>query len=119
MRFLVDASLSPRLATILTEAGHDAVHLRERGLQSAEDPIVLTLAETEERVLLSADADFGTLLTLGTRRRPSVVLFRGHFQPSAHEQAQLLIGSLSQISGDLDKGALAVMTRTRIRIRTL
>lgn len=119
MRFLVDASLSPRLAAILTEAGHDAVHLRERALQSAEDPIVLTLAETEGRVLLSADADFGTLLTLGTRRRPSVILFRGRFRPSAHAQAEMLLGSLPQIAGDLDKGALVVMTRTRIRIRSL
>ena len=88
-------------------------------MQGAEDLAVLALAEAEDRVLLSADADFGTMLTLGTRRKPSVILLRGHFPPSAHEQAELVIGGLSQISEDLENGALVVMTRTRLRIRSL
>ncbi|WP_158019519.1 DUF5615 family PIN-like protein [Mycolicibacter sinensis] len=50
------------LSSFLTEAGHDVVHVRVRELASAADEVVLTLAADENRVLISADTDFGTLL---------------------------------------------------------
>ena len=37
MKFLVDQNRSPRLAALLREAGHDAVHTLEVGLERAED----------------------------------------------------------------------------------
>ena len=37
MRFLIDQALSPALATELGRAGHDAVHVRELGMQAASD----------------------------------------------------------------------------------
>lgn len=119
MKFLVDESLSPKLAEFLAAAGHDAVHLRERGMQGAEDPEVLSLAEAEDRILVSADADFGALLTLGTRRKPSLIFFRGGFHPAAREQAKLLIASLPEMSAHLQSGAITVVSGTRVRIRTL
>ena len=46
MRFLVDNSLSPLLATLLDHAGHDALHVREIALQRAEDvTIFLTIPQ--------------------------------------------------------------------------
>jgi len=37
MRFLVDNALSPVLATLLSRAGHDALHVRTIELQRAEE----------------------------------------------------------------------------------
>ncbi|HEY5857357.1 MAG TPA: DUF5615 family PIN-like protein [Aldersonia sp.] len=76
MRLLLDENLSPAMSGFLVEAGHDVVHVRDRGLTSASDDAVLAAAATEERVLIRADTDFGTLLARSGANKPSVVLIR-------------------------------------------
>jgi predicted nuclease of predicted toxin-antitoxin system len=119
VRFLVDQCLSPLLAALLTDAGHDAVHIADRKMERAEDSEILALAESEDRVLLSADSDFGEILTVGEKRKPSLVFFRGEFEVAAHDQARLLLGCLPEVCADLEKGAIVVVTRTTIRVREL
>jgi predicted nuclease of predicted toxin-antitoxin system len=62
MKFLIDNSLSPALAALLQRAGHDAIHVRSIGLQHADDEVIFERAAAEHRIVVSADADFGTLL---------------------------------------------------------
>jgi predicted nuclease of predicted toxin-antitoxin system len=119
MRFLVDNALSPQVAKGLIAAGHDAVHVRDVGLASAVDALILEHAAREDRIVLSADTDFGTLLAVRQESKPSVVLFRGATPRQPAAQVTLLMANLPQVEADLLAGAIVVIEPARIRIRSL
>ena len=119
MRFLIDNALSQTVAIALREAGHDVVHVRERNLQTASDNDLLELARDEDRILVSADTDFGTILALRRVAKPSFVLLRGDIEREPHRQADALLSILPTITEHLNCGAVVVITHDRIRIRQL
>lgn len=119
MRFLVDNAVSPLVAEALRQAGHEALHLRDLGLQAAEDSEILDRAAVEDRVIVSADTDFGALLALRQQHKPSVILFRGDSTHNPRRQSSLLLANLPALEADLMAGCIAVFEATRIRIRLL
>lgn len=119
MRFLLDESVSPLVAGPLAAAGHDVLHARDVGLQSAPDPTVLAAAGEAGRVLVTLDTDFGALIAQSGAQLPSVVLFRGEVTRRPSAQAALLLANLDQFAVDLDEGAVVVIGDDRVRVRRL
>ena len=119
MKFLIDNALSSVLAALLQQAGHDAIHVRSVGLQHADDDVIFERAATEHRIVVSADADFGTLLALRASRQPSVIQFRGEGSRKPDALSRTLLANLPQLVDALENGSIITFEPARVRVRLL
>lgn len=119
MRFLIDNALSPVVAEGLRQADHDAIHVRDLGLAAADDETIFEHADRDQRVIVSADTDFGTILAMRNAASPSVILFRGATPRNPIGQVKLLIANLAAIAPSIERGAVVVLEPQRIRVRSL
>jgi predicted nuclease of predicted toxin-antitoxin system len=119
VRFLVDENLPPRLAKLLAASGHDAVHVRDLAAASAPDSAIMALAADQDRVIVSADTDFGALLAQARATRPSVILVREIMSLHPAELASVILGQLEILEPHFRTGAIAAITATGIRVRAL
>lgn len=119
MRLLLDNNLSPSLVAGLGSAGHDAVHVRDLGLAAADDPTVLAAARERFSVLVSADTDFGTLLSASRAAGPSVILLRREMARRPAQQLEVLVDNLPQLADELGRGSIVVISDHKIRVRRL
>jgi len=119
LRFLVDNALSPVFAEELAKSGHDALHVRDVGMQAATDEEIFDLAAKEGRIIVSADTDFGMILALRRTAEPSVVIFRRSSGRRPEQQAKLLLGQLPRVADSLERGSVVVIEEDRLRVRAL
>ena len=119
MKLLIDNALSPVVASLLRDAGHDALHVRDLGLAAADDDVLFARAAEDGRVVVSADTDFGTILALRVLRSPSFVLWRRATPRRPEHQAPIIASVLADAQDPLESGAIVVIEANRFRIRKL
>ena len=78
MTFLIDAQLPPALARWIEGQGHQAAHVFERGLQTADDRVIWECARSENAVIVSKDEDFVDRLLLSDRPVALVWIRKGN-----------------------------------------
>jgi predicted nuclease of predicted toxin-antitoxin system len=119
VRFLIDANMSPALAERLRADGHDAVAVRDVGLAHASDDEILDHAIGDQRVIISFDTDFGSLLAFRRLTSPSFILIRSSDPLTPDQQADMITANLAAIRDDLVAGAIVVFARGHLRVRRL
>lgn len=88
------------------------------GCKAATDDEVLAHAASKQRVLVTTDTDFGTILALSGAAGPSVILLRG-VGDTVDERLEAILRALTAVERDLSAGAVAVIETVRVRLRRL
>ena len=114
MKFLADENIEQPVVEALRAAGHNVLCLTgtHRGLT---DEQVLRRAESEGRILLTNDKDFGELVFRLHRLATGIVLLRLGTEEGI-EKAARFIDILPSIEAQLP-GHFAVVTEERVRLR--
>ena len=118
MKLLLDQGLSRTAAVYLREQGHDVVHTSEVALTSATDVSILEVARSEDRVIVTLDADFHMLLAMTKAQHPSVIRIREEGL-KAKEVAERIVAVLSRCGDELVAGALISVVSPYIRVKLL
>ena len=119
MRFLVDENLSPKIAWLLTQAGHDSVHVYDLRAAGSADVDIVELAVNGGRVIVSADTDFGAILASNRATEPSVILVREIMDLRPPDFVAVVVPQLELLEPHLKSGAIAAFSAKGIRVRPL
>jgi predicted nuclease of predicted toxin-antitoxin system len=115
MKFLVDAQLPRRLVLLLQQAGQDAIHTLDlpHGNRT-RDAEINTVAEHEQRVVITKDADFvNSFLVHG---QPSKLLLISTGNITNAELLTLFTTYLPQISHELESHDYLELSRIALII---
>jgi predicted nuclease of predicted toxin-antitoxin system len=116
MRLIANENIMATVVGELRSRGHDVLWVKE-SLPKAEDDVILATAQTEHRVVLTHDKDFGELaFRYGLPAECGVLLIRlsGTSRQADIDQVLKVIDSRDDWSGHF-----SVVSRGRLRMRLL
>jgi predicted nuclease of predicted toxin-antitoxin system len=102
------------LQTLLTDQGHDVLSALETDPR-ATDEALLTLAQQEQRVLVTEDKDFGELVFVRRLPHPCIIRF---VDMRVDEKVTAMRELIDLYADAMREGAIVVVTRNRVRIRS-
>ena len=112
MRFIIDRCAGRRLADWLRDNGHDVLDTRSLG-RDPGDRALLELAESENRVLITVDKDFGELIYLHRVSHAGLIRLPDVRMPQRIEMVEEVIDQYRQM---LEERAIVTIHGGRIRI---
>jgi predicted nuclease of predicted toxin-antitoxin system len=115
-RFLADENVSRLVIEQLRAAGFDAASVRETR-PGAPDKDILDAADSDDRVLITEDRDFGELVVRQRLKVRGVILLELDRLPSAAEAER--VAEVVRIHASKLPGNLLVVEPTRVRVRPL
>lgn len=116
MRFLLDEMMDPRIADEIVAAGHDVAEVR-LGFADSADIDVAAMALADERIVITADRDFGDLVFRDGQRMRGIIYMRMAGRPY-EERAKRILMAITQF-GDRLASSIVVVEPGKFRIRPL
>lgn len=114
MRFLVDESTGRKICELLKAAGHDTIFVGD-AMPGSTDEAVLAWAESEKRILITDDKDFGELIFRLDRPTTGVVLLRTS-KANSRRRVRILFDVIKNLGLE---GNFTTVTENRIKTRKL
>ena len=116
-----DENIDPILVAFLREEGFDVVDVKESGWFGKTDLELMPIAFSEQRVIVTHDSDFGTIIFTQQEPFVGVVYLRpGHFSAAPHRQTlQTILTETLTISVPSILIAENTGESVRVRIRQL
>lgn len=115
MDFKLDENLGPSIKSLFVEYGHDCATTREEGLGGADDPVILTAAVSEWRVLVTNDHDFGNVLVYPPEDTAGIVVLNPPGRVSLRLLRGLVVALLDALSREDVRRKLWIVEPGRIR----
>ncbi|MBI4534846.1 MAG: DUF5615 family PIN-like protein [Ignavibacteriae bacterium] len=115
MKFLVDVCAGDGIATAIRELGHDVKSMIAIDPKML-DGDVLTLANNEDRILVTTDKDFGELVYRAGQAHSGVLLLR--LQNARREEKAKVAQAIVKTHSELLRRNFCVFHRGRLRIKT-
>src|SRR5437867_598174 len=101
--YLDDDSATPLLVRLLTQAGHDVLTPAAIGMAGAEDPVHLTCAIREGRVLLTGNhddfEDLHDLMMQGQDHHPGILVVRRDNKPRRDMTPRGIVHAIEKMLG--------------------
>ena len=116
MRFKVDENLPVEAADLLGQADFEASTVLEERLGGSPDTEVLSICQSEKRVLITLDNDFGNIRIYPPTEFDGIVVLRLRRQDKPHT-LEVLRRLIPLFSAEPLTGYLWVVDEKRIRIR--
>ena len=117
MKFLVDAQLPRRIAYLLREAGHDTLHTLDLPAGNrTSDAEILTIASSEQRIVVTKDADFVTSFVLA--RKPEKLLLISTGNVTNRDLEALLLPNIAAIVAAFTSSSFVELNRTALVVHT-
>lgn len=116
MNFLIDAQLPRRAAWWIREQGHDVVHTLDlpEGNRTTDDAII-DIADAENRIVVTKDADFVNSFQLHGRPRKLLLVATGNIGNAQLEH--LLLRNLAAIANAFESASFIEFTRAEVIVR--
>ena len=113
MKFLIDVCIGKTVGQFLAEKGYEVKNVNDSD-PCMPDEIILKLARSEGRVLITLDKDFGKLIFLHKQSYSGIIRL-----PNVPTNVRLTLvrDVLDKFEKDLEDGAIITVKSDKIRIR--
>ena len=115
IRFLVDANVPRSVVRCLRDLGHDAHDVRDVLPDGTSDSVVFSVAQEEERMLVTHDLGFSNIIAYPPGSHTGVIVIRPqNLRPATTAS---LVCSYVEAHEDQLLGALIILSPGRARVR--